>query len=125
MSIENPTLSAAADLAHFSSLFTNLRSTFVESALQINSFMQNKAKVKYAKISLSSFMTSKYEKLDNWLFRQTKPKQTQFKPNLSKGQKLMQSVYLQRIMNKNVDRCYEKTKPKQSQFRLPFQYLPA
>jgi len=77
-------------------------------------------------------MTSKYEKLDNWLFRQTKPKQTQlkpkqtqFKPNLSKGQKLMQSVYLQRIMNKNVDRCYEKTKPKQSQFRLPFQYLPA
>jgi len=83
MSIENPTLSAAADLAHFrhfSSLFTNLRSTFVESALQISSFMQNKAKVKYAKINLISYMTSKYENMDNWLFRQTKPKQTQFKP---------------------------------------------
>jgi len=47
MSIENPTLSAAADLAHFrhfirrggfSSLFTNLPSTTVENPLQITPF---------------------------------------------------------------------------------------
>ena len=30
--------------------------------------------------------------------------------------KLMQSVYLQRIMKKNADNGYEKTKPKQTQF---------
>jgi len=83
MSIENPTLSAAADLAHFrhfSSLFTNLSSTTVEIALQIHSFMQNKPKVKYAKINVSSFVTSKYELLDTWLMGKTKPKQTQLKP---------------------------------------------
>jgi len=65
-----------------------------ESSTNPPSFMQNKPKVKYAKMNINSFMTSKYEKMDNWLFRQTKPKQTQFKPkqsqfkpNLSKGQK--------------------------------------
>jgi len=47
MSIKNPTLSAAADLAHlrhfirrggFSSLFTHFRSTTVENPLQISPF---------------------------------------------------------------------------------------
>ena len=42
--------------------------------------MQNKPNVKYAKINLSSYITSIYENMDNWLFRQTKPKQTQLKP---------------------------------------------
>jgi len=46
-------------------------------------FMQNKAKVKYAKININTYITSKYEKMDIWLFRQTKPKQTQFKPKQS------------------------------------------
>ena len=48
--------------------------------------MQNKAKVKYAKINVTSYVESKYEIMDNWLFRQTKPKQTQFKPNSRKGE---------------------------------------
>jgi len=42
MSIENQTLSAAADLAHFrhfSSLFTNFPSTTVEKALQISPYL--------------------------------------------------------------------------------------
>ena len=120
-------------------------STSVEIALQISSFMQNKPKVKYIKMNVSSYMTSKYEILDNWLFRQTNPKQSQFKPNLSqlkpismpikaktnpiftplyrmpcilRGQtqfaertKLIHSVYIQRIKNKNADRSYEKTNP--------------
>jgi hypothetical protein len=55
-------------------------STIVENVRQIRLFMQNKAKVKSAKINLSSFVTSKYEKMDIWLFRQTKPKQTQSCP---------------------------------------------
>jgi hypothetical protein len=36
-------------------------STPVENVRQIDLFMQNKAKVKLAKIKLSSFLTSKYE----------------------------------------------------------------
>ena len=47
-------------------------------------------------------------------------KQTQFKPNtnpIAERVKLMQSVYLQRIMKKNADRGYEKTNPKQTQFQ--------
>ena len=41
----------------------------------------------------------------------TNPKQIQ----LPKGQKLMQSVYLQRIMKKYAAKGYEKTNPKQTQ----------
>ncbi|MHC4728892.1 MAG: hypothetical protein ACYS17_16870, partial [Planctomycetota bacterium] len=42
----------------------------------------------------------------------TKPIQTQ----LLQRAKMMQSVYLQRIMKKTVNRGYEKTNPKQTQF---------
>jgi len=45
--------------------------------------MQNKAKVKYAKINISTYLTMRYENIDIWLFRQTKPKQTQLNPILS------------------------------------------
>ncbi|MFB0553782.1 MAG: hypothetical protein ACETWQ_10765 [Phycisphaerae bacterium] len=48
----------------------------------------------------------------------TNPIQTQFKPNqtqFAERVKLMQSVYLQRIMKKNAAKGYEKTKPKQTQ----------
>ncbi len=60
MSINYPTL---AHFRHFSSLLTNLRSTFVEKALQISPF--------YAKQSQFKPIQSQF-----------KPKQTQFKPNL-------------------------------------------
>ena len=43
----------------------------------------------------------------------------QNKPNskpISQRVKLMQSVYLQRIMKKNAAKGYEKTNPKQTQF---------
>ena len=47
-------------------------------------FMQNKPNVKYAQINVSSYMKSKYEKLDTWLSGKNKPnsnpKQPQFKP---------------------------------------------
>jgi len=120
LSINYPTLSAAEDLAHFrhhrhfrhfirrggfSSLLTNLRSTTVEIALQIHSILTNKPKVKYAKIILNIYITMRYKKMDTWLFRQTKPKQTQLKPKQSQFDerpKLMQSVHIQRIKKKNV-----------------------
>jgi len=77
MSIENPTLAHFRHFRHFwhfrhfSSLFTNLRaykapSTFVENPLQIDLFMQDKPNVKYAKMNVSSFITSKYVKVDTW-----------------------------------------------------------
>jgi len=44
-------------------------------------------------------------------YEKTNPIQTQ----LPKGVKLMQSVYLQRIMKRNAAKGYEKTKPKQTQ----------
>jgi hypothetical protein len=43
-----------------------LYSTFVEYSLQIDLFMQNKPKVKYPQINVSSFITSKYVKVDIW-----------------------------------------------------------
>ena len=45
----------------------------------------------------------------------TNPIQTQSNP-IAERVKLMQSVYLQRIMKKNAAKGYEKTKPKQTQF---------
>ncbi len=64
-----------------------------------------------------------YANITSLMKVKNKPKQTQLKPKQSQNQfderaKLMQSVYLQRIMNKNVDMGYEKTKPKQSQSTL-------
>jgi len=73
---------------------TILKGVRIITYFQIHSILTNKAKVKYAQIILNSYMTSKYEILDNWLFRQTnpiqsqlKPKQSQFKPNCQKGKK--------------------------------------
>jgi hypothetical protein len=61
-----------------SSVFCPRPSTPVENLLQITLFLTNKPKVKYAQMNLSSFITSKYEKVDNWLNQTTNPIQTQF-----------------------------------------------
>jgi hypothetical protein len=66
--------------------------------------MQNKPKVKYAKINVSSFITNKYEQMDILVIQTNKPKtnpiQTQFKPK----QTQLKPIQTQ-------------TKPKQSQFQ--------
>ena len=64
---------------------TNLRpSTSVENLLQISPFMQNKPKLKDTQMNVSSFITSKYAKVDNWLNQTNKPNskpiQTQTNP---------------------------------------------
>ena len=41
-------------------------STPVENIRQISFFMQNKPNVKYTQMNVSSFMTIKYMKMDNW-----------------------------------------------------------
>ena len=42
--------------------------------------MQNKPKVKYAKINITSIVTMRYEIMDLWLFRQNKPNSKPIKP---------------------------------------------
>ena len=48
-------------------------------------FMQNKPNVKNAQINVSSYMKSKYEKLDTWLSGKNKPNSNPIKPNCRKG----------------------------------------
>jgi len=78
---ENPTL---AHFRHFSSLFTNFSSTYVERPLQISSFMQNKPNFQKAQMNVSRVSTRGYE--DKTLGQRgknkpkTKPIQTQSNP---------------------------------------------
>jgi len=74
--------------------------------------MQNKPNFRKAQMNANSFLTKDYEdKPRLW----APGKQTQSNP-ICQRVKLMQSVYLQRIMKKNAAKVYEKTKPKQTQF---------
>ncbi len=57
------------------------------------------------------YATTFYENKYNWTIGENKPNS---KPIAEMG-KLMQSVYLQRIMKKNADMGYEKTNPIQTQ----------
>jgi len=83
MSIENPTL---AHFRHFSSLFTPSPLYICrESSTNQLLFMQNKPNVKNAQINVSSYMKSKYEKLDTWLSGKNKPNSNPIKPNCRKG----------------------------------------
>jgi hypothetical protein len=105
MSIKNPTLSAAADLAHFShfsSLLTNLPSTTVENVRQITPFYAkqtqfdggpNEHKLRYEKqlqdiipLAQAKKQTqfkankAKYKANSNPIKPKTNPIQTQFNP---------------------------------------------
>ncbi len=70
--------------------YINSTNSYVRIYKQI---MQNKPKVKYAKINVNSFVASKYIQHGQLVIQTNKPKQTQFKPkqtqfkaNLTKGQ---------------------------------------
>jgi hypothetical protein len=63
-------------------------------------------------MNASSAITMNYEQLTMNYANKNKPNS---KP-ICQRVKLMQSVYLQRIMKNNADKGYEKTKPKQTQF---------
>jgi len=56
-------------------------STSVESSLQINLFMQNKANFQKVKFDVTKVLTKDYDQLDTWSIRKTKPIQSQFKAN--------------------------------------------
>ena len=69
-------------------------------------------------MNVNPYNTTDYENKSNWTLGENKPKQTQSCPPQADCQrvKLMQSVYLQRIIMKNAAKGYKKTKPKQTQF---------
>jgi len=73
--------------------------------------MQNKPNFRKSQMNVSFFYTKYYENISDWTLGENKPKQSQF----AKRVKLMQSLYLQRIMKFNTDMGSEKTKPKQTQ----------
>ena len=55
-------------------------STDIESSLQINSFMQNKANFRKSQMNVTSLITVDYEKRDTWLSGKNEPKRTQNEP---------------------------------------------
>jgi len=52
--------------------------TTVESALQIDPFMQNKANFQKSQMNVKSIHTVVYENKSNWTLGENKPKQSQF-----------------------------------------------
>jgi len=56
-------------------------------------FMQNKPNVKDAQINVSSYMKSKYVKLDTWLSGKNKPNSNPIKPNFQKA-KMNVNLYI-------------------------------
>jgi hypothetical protein len=77
MSINYPTL---ANFRHFSSLYTNFRSTTVENSLQINPFYAKQSQFQKWQKNINTYLTMRYENLGTLMGQKTKPKQTQLKP---------------------------------------------
>jgi hypothetical protein len=82
--------------------------------------IQNKPKVKDAKMNVSPFITIKYVKLDTWCNRKNKPKQTQFKPKtnpISKKPKMNVNIYYTIDYSNKPYLSQIQNKPKQTQFQ--------
>jgi len=67
-------------------------------------------------MNVNSLITIDYENKSNWTLGENKPNSNP----ICQKVKLMQSLYLQRIMKKNAAKGYEKTNPKQSQNKPNF-----
>jgi len=74
--------------------------------------MQNKPNLLDAKMNVNSLVTMNYKNFIPLAGQKNKPNSNP----IAERVKLMQSLYLQRIIKKNAAKGYEKTKPKQTQF---------
>ena len=108
MSIKNPTL------AHF---FTHFSSTPVENVRQITPFYAKQSQSQVRQKQHKHLCSNEILKNGHLVIQTNKAKTNPIQTQLLQRAKLMQSVYIQRNMNKNADKGYKKTKPKQSQFR--------
>ena len=88
----------------------HLYSTLVEDSLQIKLFLQNKPKVKDAQINVSSFITSKYVKVDTWCNQKNKPNSNPIKPNFKKAQ-MNVNLFITKDYRKNNDFLVRINKP--------------
>ncbi len=83
--------------------------------------MQNEANFRKSQVNVRPLVIMDYEKISDWTPGENEPKTNPIKPNQNQSKpiaervKLMQSLYLQRIMKNNAAKSYEKTKPKQTQ----------
>ncbi len=95
-------------------LVRHLSRTLYKSTL----IMQNEPNFGKAQMNVNLYNKMVYEEKSDWTLGEnepkTNPKRTQSKP-IAERVKMMQCVYLQRIMKKNADLGYDKTKPIQSQ----------
>ncbi len=107
MSIENPTL---VHFRHFSSLLTNLPSTSVESPLQIDPFMQNKANFRKSQMNVNPYNTTYYENKSNWTLGENKPNSNPIKPNFRRAQMNVSSL-ITKDYRKYDDFAVRKNKP--------------
>jgi len=73
--------------------------------------MQNKPNFQKSQMNVNPYNTSDYENKSNWTLGENKPNSNP----IAERVKLMQSMYLQRIMKKNAAKGYERTNPKQTQ----------
>jgi uncharacterized protein YijF (DUF1287 family) len=76
-------------------------------------FMQNKANFRKSQVNVSIFYKKDYENISDWTPGENKPNSNP----ICQRVKLMQSVYLQRIMKINAAKGYEKTNPIQTQYK--------
>ena len=74
--------------------------------------MQNKPNFQKSQMNVSIFLQMAYENINDWTLGENKPNSNP----ICQRVKLMQSVYLQRIMKKYAAKGYEKTNPIQTQF---------
>ncbi|MCP4609150.1 MAG: hypothetical protein GY845_10605 [Planctomycetes bacterium] len=77
MSIEYPTL---AHFRHFSSLYTNLRSTPVENIRQITPYLKKQTQFQKCKIMQAQYIQGIMKNIAASGHKKTNPIQTQFKP---------------------------------------------
>ncbi len=85
-------------------------STDIESPLQINLFMQNKANFQKVKLNVNKVLTKDYEQIDTWSIGKTKPIQSQFKANQSQSKPIQSQL--------KPIKCQNKAKQTQSQNRI-------
>jgi len=108
-SIENPTL---AHFRHFSSPFTNLPIHLSRNLYKSALFIQNKPNLLESQMYLTFYLQMAYENICNWTLGENKPNSNPIYQRI----KLIQGLYLQRIMKKNAAKGYEK----QSQYKPNF-----
>jgi len=108
--IENPTL---VHFRHFSSLFTNLPSTSVETPLQINPFYAKQTQFPKKSNDVSFFYTMDYENKSDRTLGENKPNSNP----ISETPKMSANAFSQKDYENKTALRSQKNKPKQTQFQ--------